>query len=46
MFPDVVPIDRVSSNAWAGIGPAVETTGPRVLLMAGPFTCAVMYLAL
>jgi nicotinamidase-related amidase len=31
VFPDEVPIDRVSTNAWADIKPAVEATGRRVL---------------
>ena len=38
VFPDEVPIDRVSTNAWADIKPAVEATGRRVLLMAGLWT--------
>src|SRR5216683_2614230 len=31
VFPDREPIDRVSTNAWADIKPAVEATGRRVL---------------
>ena len=27
VFPDQEPIDRVSTNAWADIKPAVEATG-------------------
>jgi nicotinamidase-related amidase len=38
VFPDEVPIDRVSTNARADIKPAVEATGRRVLLMAGLWT--------
>jgi len=38
VFPDQVPIDRVSTNAWADIKPAVEATGRRVLVMAGLWT--------
>jgi nicotinamidase-related amidase len=38
VFPDQEPIDRVSTNAWADIKPAVEATGRRVLLMAGIWT--------
>src|SRR6476620_3068188 len=38
VFPDEVPIDRVSTNAWADIKPAVEATGRRVLLIAGIWT--------
>jgi nicotinamidase-related amidase len=38
VFPDQVPIDRVSTNAWADIKPVVEATGRRVLLMAGLWT--------
>lgn len=38
VFPDQKPIDRVSTNAWADIRPAVEATGRRVLLMAGLWT--------
>src|SRR3954471_716337 len=38
VFPDEVPIDRVSTNAWADIKPAVEATGRRVLVMAGLWT--------
>jgi nicotinamidase-related amidase len=38
VFPDQAPIDRVSTNAWADIKPAVEATGRRVLLMAGIWT--------
>ncbi len=38
VFPDELPIDRVSTNAWADIKPAVEATGRRVLLMAGIWT--------
>jgi len=38
VFPDQVPIDRVSTNAWADIKPAVEAAGRRVLVMAGIWT--------
>jgi len=38
VFPDQVPIDRVSTNAWADIKPAVEATGRRVLVIAGIWT--------
>ena len=38
VFPDQEPIDRVSTNAWEGIKPAVEATGRQVLLMAGIWT--------
>jgi nicotinamidase-related amidase len=38
VFPDQVPIDRVSTNAWADIKPAFEATGRRVLVMAGIWT--------
>ena len=38
VFPDEVPIDRVTTNAWQDIKPAVEATGRRVLLMAGIWT--------
>jgi len=38
VFPDVDPIDRVSTNAWEDIKPAVEATGRRVLLIAGLWT--------
>jgi nicotinamidase-related amidase len=38
VFPDQEPIDRVSTNAWEGIKPAVEATGRKVLLMAGIWT--------
>jgi hypothetical protein len=38
VFPDQVPIDRVSTNAWADVKPAVESTGRRVLVMAGMWT--------
>jgi len=38
LFPDQVPIDRVSTNAWADIKAAVEATGRRVLLIAGLWT--------
>jgi nicotinamidase-related amidase len=38
VFPDQVPIDRVSTNAWADIKSVVEATGRRVLLMAGLWT--------
>ena len=38
VFPDQEPIDRVSTNAWADVKPAVEATGRRVLLMAGLWT--------
>jgi nicotinamidase-related amidase len=38
VFPDQEPIDRVSTNAWADIKPAVEATGRRVLVIAGIWT--------
>src|SRR5258708_17997302 len=38
VFPDQVPIDRVSTNAWADVKPAVEAIGRRVLVMAGLWT--------
>ena len=38
VLPDEEPIDRVSTNAWADIKPAVEATGRRVLLIAGIWT--------
>jgi nicotinamidase-related amidase len=38
VFPDQEPIDRVSTNAWADIKPAVEATGRQVLVMAGLWT--------
>src|SRR6476661_6538523 len=38
VFPDQEPIDRVSTNAWEDIKPAVEATGRQVLLMAGIWT--------
>src|SRR5918996_4392471 len=38
VFPDQEPIDRVSTNAWADIKPAVEATGRKVLVMAGLWT--------
>lgn len=38
IFPDTAPIDRVSTNAWADIKPAVEATGRRSLVMAGLWT--------
>ena len=38
VFPDEVPIDRVSTNAWADIKPAVESIGRKVLVMAGIWT--------
>jgi nicotinamidase-related amidase len=38
VFPDQTPIDRVSTNAWAEIKPAVEATGRQVLIMAGIWT--------
>jgi nicotinamidase-related amidase len=38
VFPDQEPIDRVSTNAWEDIKPAVEATGRRVLVMAGLWT--------
>jgi nicotinamidase-related amidase len=38
VFPDQEPIDRVSTNAWADIEPAVEATGRRVLVVAGIWT--------
>jgi nicotinamidase-related amidase len=38
VFPGQETIDRVSTNAWADIEPAVEATGRRVLVMAGLWT--------
>ena len=38
VFPDQEPIDRVSTNAWADIKPAVEATGRQVLVVAGIWT--------
>ena len=38
VFPNHEPIDRVSTNAWADIKPAVKATGRKVLLMAGIWT--------
>ena len=38
VFPDQEPIDRVSTNAWEDIKPAVEATGRKVLVMAGLWT--------
>ena len=38
VFPDVTPIDRVSTNAWEDIRGAVEATGRRTLLIAGLWT--------
>ena len=38
VLPDVTPIDRVSTNAWEDIRPAVEATGRRTLLIAGLWT--------
>ena len=38
VFPDKTPIDRVSTNAWPDIIPAVEATGRPVLIMAGIWT--------
>ena len=38
VFPDQTPIDRVSTNAWPDIKPAVEATGRQVLIMAGIWT--------
>jgi nicotinamidase-related amidase len=38
VFPGQEPNDRVSTNAWADIKPAVEATGRRVLVMAGLWT--------
>jgi hypothetical protein len=35
VFPDREPIDRVSTNAWEHIKPAVEATGRRVLAGRG-----------
>jgi nicotinamidase-related amidase len=37
-IPDVSPIDRASTNAWADIREAVEATGRRTLLVAGLWT--------
>ncbi|HEX4863522.1 MAG TPA: isochorismatase family protein [Acidimicrobiales bacterium] len=38
VFPDQTPIDRISTNAWSDIKPAVEDTGRQVLIMAGIWT--------
>jgi nicotinamidase-related amidase len=38
VFPDQTPIDRVSTNAWHDIKPAVEATGRKVLIIAGIWT--------
>jgi len=38
VFPDVDPIDRVSTNAWEDIKPAVKASGRQVLLIAGLWT--------
>jgi nicotinamidase-related amidase len=38
VFPDHEPIDRLSTNAWSDIKPAVSATGRRVLVMAGIWT--------
>ena len=38
VFSDQEPIDRVSTNAWEDIKPAVEATGRRVLVVAGIWT--------
>src|SRR2546429_1795942 len=38
VFPDKIPIDRTSTNAWADIREAVEATGRKTLLMAGLWT--------
>jgi nicotinamidase-related amidase len=38
VFTDQEPIDRVSTNAWEDIKPAVEAKGRRVLVMAGLWT--------
>jgi nicotinamidase-related amidase len=38
VFPDVTPIDRVSTNAWEGIRGVVAETGRRTLLIAGLWT--------
>ena len=38
VLPDVTPIDRLSTNAWEDIKPAVEATGRRVLVIAGLWT--------
>jgi nicotinamidase-related amidase len=38
VFPDVTPIDRVSTNAWEDIREAVEATGRRTLLIAELWT--------
>ena len=37
-FPDQIPIDRVSTNAWVDIKPAVEAIGRKVLVIAGIWT--------
>ncbi len=38
LFPDVTPIDRVSTNAWEEIREAVVATGRKVLVIAGVWT--------
>ena len=38
VLPDQEPLDRLSTNAWEDIKPAVEATGRRVLVMAGLWT--------
>jgi nicotinamidase-related amidase len=38
VFPDQEPIDRLSTNAWEDIKPAIEATGRKVLVMAGLWT--------
>lgn len=38
VFPDQEVIDRVGTNAWAEIKPAVEATGRKILVMAGIWT--------
>ena len=38
VFSEQTPIDRVSTNAWSDIKPAVEAIGRQVLIMAGIWT--------
>jgi nicotinamidase-related amidase len=38
VVPDLIPIDRVSTNAWEDIRGAVAETGRRTLLIAGLWT--------
>jgi nicotinamidase-related amidase len=38
IFPDIEPIDRVSTNAWADIREAVAATGRKTLVLCGLWT--------